>query len=301
MSSWHSYPKVYALGHAALVGLTDDPVIVEEKIDGSQFSFGIFDGEIRARSKGKQIILDAPEKMFTMAIETMMNISKDINDGWTYRAEYLQKPHHNCLSYSRIPDNYLIIFDINTSEEVYLNYAEKTNEAKRIGLETVPLLFNGKVQNASEVQEFLSKESILGGTKIEGVVLKNYARFGRDKKALIGKYVSEKFKEKHDKAWKESNPSKSDIIVFLMEKYRTEARWGKAVQHLKERGELEGDPRDIGNLIKEVKKDIHEECEEEIKEALYKFAIPKIQRKASAGLPEWYKEKLLNNQFKEES
>ena len=40
--SWHSFPSVYAVGHAALADLFLDDVIVEEKVDGSQFSFGLF-------------------------------------------------------------------------------------------------------------------------------------------------------------------------------------------------------------------------------------------------------------------
>ena len=36
-----SYPKVYNLGHRAIVGLTEESVVVQEKVDGSQFSFGL--------------------------------------------------------------------------------------------------------------------------------------------------------------------------------------------------------------------------------------------------------------------
>jgi len=50
----NSYPKVYNLGHAAIVHLFDEPVTVEEKVDGSQFSFALIDGELSARSKGKE-------------------------------------------------------------------------------------------------------------------------------------------------------------------------------------------------------------------------------------------------------
>jgi hypothetical protein len=40
MSSWHSYSSIYALGHKALAELFMEPVLIEEKVDGSQFSFG---------------------------------------------------------------------------------------------------------------------------------------------------------------------------------------------------------------------------------------------------------------------
>ena len=39
-TSWHSYPQIYNLGHKAIAGIFDDDVLIEEKIDGSQFSFG---------------------------------------------------------------------------------------------------------------------------------------------------------------------------------------------------------------------------------------------------------------------
>jgi hypothetical protein len=48
-----------------------DPVIVEEKLDGSQFSFGRFGGELKCRSKGAQPNLFAPEKMFDIAVEVV--------------------------------------------------------------------------------------------------------------------------------------------------------------------------------------------------------------------------------------
>lgn len=78
------------------------------------------------------------------------------------------------------------------------------------------------------------------------------------------------------------------------------ARWNKAVQHLKERGEFTESPKDIGPLIKEVQHDIAEECSDEIKDALYRYAIKHIQRGVVAGLPEWYKEELLKSQFDNE-
>jgi len=33
-TSWHSYPKIYNLGHRAIRDLLEDPVVVEEKVDG---------------------------------------------------------------------------------------------------------------------------------------------------------------------------------------------------------------------------------------------------------------------------
>lgn len=108
--------------------------------------------------------------------------------------------------------------------------------------------------------------------------MKNYARFGRDKKALLGKFVSEAFKEVHAKEWKTSNPSNGDIILQITGTLKTAARWNKAVQHLREAGKLEDSPRDIGLLMKEVPTDIEKEEVDYIKDKLYEYAWPHIRR-----------------------
>lgn len=296
-TSWHSYPKIFNVGNIELSTFFDEPVTVEEKIDGSQFSFGVFNGEIRCRSKGKQLIIDAPEKLFIKAVEVVKELAPLLMDGWTYRAEYLSKPKHNVLAYDRTPKNNIIIFDINHGEEAYLPYEAKAIEAERIGLEVVPRIYQGSISTPEEFMALLNNTSVLGGQKIEGIVCKNYTKFGRDKKVLMAKYVSEAFKEVHKSDWKTSNPGQNDIISLLCIKYKSEARWNKAIQHLKERDELTDSPKDIGALIKEVQNDITEECGNEIRDYLYNWAIDNILRGAIKGLPEYYKEQLVKKQF----
>lgn len=295
-TSWHSYPKVYALGHPVISELFSEPVLVEEKVDGSQFSFGVFGGELRCRSKGKELILDAPEKMFETAVATAREFAPLLRPGWTYRGEYLQKPHHNGLSYDRTPVKNIILFDVNDGPERYLSREAKEAEAKRIGLEIVPC-YAASVRSPDDVARLLDSVSCLGGAKIEGLVFKQYARFAKDGKCLMGKYVREDFKEIQGKQWRSDNPSGGDIIEQWGERVRTPARWEKAAQHLRERGELTNSPRDIGNLLKEVQHDIDEECSDEIMRALWDHARKQILRKSVAGLPEWWKERLLESQF----
>ncbi|HAM40776.1 MAG TPA: hypothetical protein DCP69_05415 [Candidatus Omnitrophica bacterium] len=293
--SWHSYPSIFALGHRALAELFLDPVVVQEKIDGSQFSMGRFGGELRCRSKGAQLVVDAPEKMFQRAVEVAASL--DLHDGWTYRTEYLRVSKHNALAYDRVPEKHLILFDANPGHEEYLAPVALAEEGARLRLEVVPLLHWGSVGSMEEITRFLETTSILGGQKIEGIVVKNYARFGLDKKALMGKYVSEKFKEVHALEWKLGNPKAGDIIAQMIDRYRTPARWQKALQHLAERGGVEGSPRDIGPLIREVPEDVERECADEIREALWTWAWPKIRRGLNAGLPEWYKSSLAEQAF----
>ncbi len=304
MSSWHSYPKLYAMGHRAIAEILLDDVLVQEKVDGSQFSFGKFIGDneidVRVRSKGATFPVDAPEKMFTKAVDTVLSISHLLRPGWTYRGEYLAKPKHNTLAYDRAPKGYIALFDINIGEEDYADYNTVAAEAERLGLDVVPTFFRGRIETLDQFRALLDRESFLGGQKIEGVVVKNYHRFGPDKKVLMGKFVSEAFKEAHTGEWKEANPGKQDIVEKLISGLATPARWAKSVQHLRERGALTDSPRDIGALIKEAQSDILAECRDEISEALLGWALPHVLRGSIRGLPEWYKEQLLKRQFDQE-
>ncbi len=297
MGDVRSYPKLWNVGHSAIVELLCDDVLVEEKVDGSQFSFGIFNGELRCRSKGKEQILDAPDKMFEQAIASIRKLAPNLRDGWTYRGEYLAKPQHNTLPYNRIPRMHIALFDVNPCDGQWLTRAEKEAEADRIGLEIVPVMFEGRLEHIGQLEDLLKQSSFLGGTQIEGVAIKNYHRFGRDGKPLFGKHVREDFKEQHNKEWKTKHQSMSDIRDALGKQFQAPARWQKAVQRLRDDGRLTGTPQDIGALMKEVQADLGEEAKSEVAAELMKWAWPHIVRVASRGLPEWYKQKLLEKQF----
>jgi hypothetical protein len=310
-----SYPSIYALGHRALTDLFDGDVVVQEKVDGSQISFGHIafvprtgkpcdhDGcmnrceyRLIVRSKGKDQTPPTTDKMFATAVEQIERLTH-LRAGYIYRGEYLSKPKHNALAYGRTPEHNIILFDVETSTQAFLDPAGLAAEAARVGLESVPTLYTGKVDDWAGLKLMLQRESILGGALIEGVVVKNYARFGIDKKVLMGKYVSEAFKEVHQKEWGKANPNGKDIVAQLVEAYRTDARWQKSVQHLTEDGALDGSPKDIGPLIKAVNLDVLAECEADIRDALFRWAWPTISRRMTAGLAEWYKEKLAASGF----
>src|SRR3990167_7567137 len=113
MKSWHSYPSIYNLGHKAVVDILNWPVMVQEKVDGSQFSFGVDDdGSILIRSKGATMYVDAPQKMFSGAVETVKRLAGVLHNGWTYRGEVLSKPKHNVLAYDRVPTGNIVIGEI---------------------------------------------------------------------------------------------------------------------------------------------------------------------------------------------
>ena len=300
MEAIPAYPKIYALGHPALANLLVGPVTVQEKIDGSQFSFAKLDGRLRIRSKGREIFVEAPDKMFEEGVKYVQSIEDKLVENWVYRCEYLRVPKHNSLCYSRIPRNHLILFDVAIGIEKYILSAGLAKIAASLDIDYVPV-YSETEMDLETFQRFMGHESILGGQKIEGVVIKNYGEFcQKSGHILMGKYVSEHFKEVHNKEWKTNNPGRQDIMVALIGKYRSEARWEKAVFRLRDEGKLLNEPKDIGALIKMIAPDVEAECKEEICETLWKYFWPQIARGVTAGLPEYYKKRLVHQQFDQE-
>lgn len=295
------YSKVWNLGHKAVLQLFDDEVIVEEKIDGSQFSFmKDSNGTLHFRSKGCELHPPITDKLFKAAVEYILSIEHTLPLNTTYRGEILCRPKHNTLGYGRIPRHNIILFDIDLEDQKYVNRIEKAYLANELDLEVVPVLYEGTITDIAHIKFLLNKQSILGGTNIEGIVIKNYNKFDTFGKTLMSKWVSEVFKEKHGTEWKRHNPGKNDILLNLITIYKHENRWLKAIKHLQETGTLEDDPKDIGNLLKEICKDVNSECKDEIKESLFKWAWPKISRGIISGFPEFYKLKLAEKQFQKE-
>jgi len=293
------YTKVLTLGargtEHALVG----PVIVQEKVDGSQFSFGVdVDGNIGCRSHHQQILLDGSRGMFAPAVDHVQqsivqlhDMADQFGECWFY-CEYLQKPKQNTLAYERMPKNHLILFDANILE-VWAAPAMLKELATRLDIDIVPELHCGLI-TAEELKELLATPSFLGGQTVEGLVIKNYNELiaiGGRIYPVFCKLVNEAFKERHSVDWKDRS-TKGKLETYL-ESFHSEARWQKAVQRMREDGSLEYQPRDIGTLVRLVQEDIREEETENIKEELYKLYVGDIVRISTRGLAEWYKEQLL--------
>lgn len=288
------YPSIRALGHRSIAQLFNGHVLIEEKVDGSQFSFGLIGGRLQCRSKGQEICIDQPEKMFGKAIEYLKTVQHLMSPGWTYRGEYLQKPKHNCLAYSRVPRNHIIIFDVMMQDGHYLSPTVKREEAQALGLECVTPFYTGPGAEIGldTLQNYFEYDSVLGGCKVEGVVVKNYLQTDEYGHPQIGKFVCPAFKEKHAHQWKTPSVQREEFVASLAQSLCTEARWHKAIQHLRDAGKLQEGPEDIGPLLKEINADVLREESDDIKEALFKHFWPQIARGITKGFPDWYKNEL---------
>ena len=308
----HSYPKILNLGQRALDNLTKSPVIIQEKIDGSQFTFRLTpDGEggisVDYRSKNVQIDPNNPG-MFRLAVESverfveentdLLYLYEQLGEPINFRCEFLQKQKHNSLNYNRIPQNHLVVFDIESGESYFAPQWKVKAFAEKAGFDYATVYYEGEFKNQQQLFKFCeglgSSESILGGP-IEGMVIKAYDQLDdRTGKVLMGKYVRPEFKETHQKDWKDRNPNRKDVLENIVGILNTERRWEKAVEHLRDEGKILGEPRDIGTIIREVQKDVFEEnLDDIITPMLVKWATPLIKKQLGRGVAEWYKERLV--------
>lgn len=272
--------------------------MVQEKIDGSQFSFTFEGGQLECRSKGQKINLDDPG-MFRPAVDAikaMAEAGRLSTDAIVYQCEFLAKPKHNVLAYGRIPKNHLVLFDTYQKGSKYCPPAVVHSVAIYLGLEPVPILFEGTrhLFGIPSNSQLLEKESVLGGVKIEGYVIKNYGQEHPEAPGhpMTAKVVSPQFKERQQRGKPEKLPGE-DPMAHLVNALTTEARYLKAIQHLKERGELSNDMSDIPKLMKEVGLDLHAEETDWLKEELFKQFSKPIFSQVQKGVVNFYKNILV--------
>lgn len=296
-----SYPKILPLVGKYADLVLNRRVEITEKCDGSMFAFGLdCNDKLHMRSKGQAIDCEHAPDLFRPAAEHVLSIQHKLEKNTAYYGETLKTPRHNTLAYDRVPTNHIALFGVFDFERTKgVDYEGVVEAAHHLEVDVVPLLGHVELGELQQFADMLAKagKSWLGGADMEGIVVKDYTRpmefAGMIYPLTVLKYVSEAFKEKHS-----SNPDyvpQRDKMDELFARYKTEARWNKAIQHLKEADKLTGEPKDIGPLMAELWKDVVEEEKENFKEELFHMFKKRLAWSVQAGFPEFYKQKLLQS------
>ncbi len=276
------YGKINTVGHRDLRQLFDGPVIVQEKIDGSQFSAMVdLGGVLHCRSKGAEIDPNGDKHgQFSLSIAHIKAVRNKMLLGAIYRFEAMSRPKHNVLAYERVPAGNLVLYDVHQSGGYY-SLDDLRFVGDELGVECVQEVGRGELTE-SALPTLLQAKPQLGGAMIEGVVIKNYAL------GLKGKFVAPRFQEiMHNRPAK---LPKESPVADIGRKYCSEARWEKAISHLRDEGKIgpECENKDIGLVIREVQRDILEECGEEIRQELFSAYAKELRGAWIQGLPDWY-------------
>ena len=240
-----------------------------------------------------------PDNLFDPAADQIRRMYSDglLTKGWSYHAETLRGPKQNTLVYDHPPKNNLALYGVTKEDGSQISeYNQLEDIAGKLDIDVVPLIYRGFVDPTTILEMlngWLNQTSYLGGVKIEGVVLKNYAEtifIGGMVFMVQAKYVREDFKEQNDKNWK---AMKTAPVLAIGESLRTQARWNKAYQHARENGVDVETVQAIGPLMKLLNVDIIEEDKEMIKDFLFEAYKKEIQRIATRGLPEYHKARMV--------
>lgn len=296
------WAKIFTAGDVFAKDILEGEVSITEKVDGSQINFGVNRGIPLFASKGADIEPDSAQKLFRPAIAHILSVQGALREGWTYHGETLAAPRHNTLAYERVPKGHIALYGVVNDGGEYLAYDDVKAESERLQIECVPEIWRGDGSAIGKFSEFademLKRVSFLGAELIEGIVLKNYGRaiqyHGLYFPLTQAKYVSERFKERH-----KDNPEFSGPMDKLGRMVRTDARWDKAVQGLRESGEFTGTVKDIGACLKRLHQDIDAEDVEFFKDELWKLFGRDIKKMACRGFPEWFKKRLADGELDE--
>jgi len=300
------WTKIFTLGDRYTDGIFEGPISITEKVDGSQFNFGISpkDG-LTFLTKGSTCHVGDGNKLFAPAMDHISKNVRCLIEGWSYHGETLASPRHNTLQYDRVPKGHIALYGITKADGTQVSdHKTLKSYADELGIDVVPELFSGTWSDNPEhpplidfIMGFMDRESYLGKEKIEGVVIKNYGKEifvgGRLLPLMQAKFVSEKFKERHGVAWPQNNKGPLTVIGEMV---RTQARWDKAIQRIKEDGTIQYHPRDIGAVLKNLHTDLETEDKELIKEKLWNAFSKELKRSATRGFPEAYKVWLVEQQ-----
>ena len=279
-----AHPKIYTAGSRNVRDIFHGTVQVSEKLDGSQFSFGMIGGELQCRSRGRIITADNVDKNFKEAWDHVQAIKEKLPEDLVFYCECICKLKHNHLTYGRKPLNSLVLFGVLTYSTGRFHSSSLKEYADLLHIDPVKVLYTGN--SSIEHARSLIEESMLGGCVAEGVVVKFYGLSG----LLTAKIVRDDFKEVSNNTKNTRSPD--NAWQLHKESHCTEARWRKSVQHLRDNGSLTESPSDIGPLIVDIKKDIIEEEEDSIKQWLWDKYHKELLEASIQGFPLWYKSNL---------
>lgn len=304
-----SYGKVMTLGSVYTDNALNGEIIIQEKVDGSQFKFGLnAKKEVVIDSKNQAIHVESPGMFEDGVAQVLKNkklIKKFEPNTWFY-AEYLRKPKHNIVVYKNIPKNNIVLFDA-VSEARWATREELEVFADALDIDIIPELWRGTIfpggytdENMEFLREFWKTTSYLEGADVEGIVIKNYGQtvlIGGNVYPLFTKLVNPQFQEK----MKVSARAPKVSIDLFIRSFANENRWRKAMEFVRDEGKLLGEPKDIGAIIQRVLKDVIEEEKENIKEWFYNHYIKNIKGAVTSGLPSWYKALLIKKRIDDEN
>ena len=251
MKKYDSIPRYGKQGTRDILGTE---VVVMEKLDGANASFGIIDGELKMFSRNQELNEYNTLRGFYDWVRHNVDPRK-LFVSTIYFGEWLV-PH--TVQYKKEVQNEFYLFDIyDVKTDTYLDWNITVQVAKHLGLRTPEVFFRGELHSMTDVDKYLGQSELTDIPNAgEGIVVKDYE--GQQ----FVKIVSDKFKE--TKSIKQPSLDRTDIGT-LIDSVLTPQRVEKLIHKKIDLGLLptELDITDTGNVLKALSSDVVNDIFEE--------------------------------------
>lgn len=176
----------------------DQPVVVEEKLDGANVALWLDDGVIRVASRGGRGAMDRAGQLGRLrawAAERTPALVDLLADNRVAYGEWLWLTH--AVRYVRLPD-YLVLLDIWSPTAGFAGLDERDELAVQAGLAVPPRVFRGTLETLDRLDELVG-QTAWGDERAEGAVLRRDHADGSFDRC---KYVVSGFHRRSDEDWR---------------------------------------------------------------------------------------------------
>lgn len=238
-------------------------IVIQEKLDGANASFRLnTEGEVEAFSRNGQLDSENNLRGF---YEWTQTLCKDfLVEGYRYFGEYTAK---HKLDYGNNRNKFYLFDVYDENKEEYLDFSVVRQEANLIGLNLIPVFYEGKFQSVEHIQSFIGK-SVLGEVG-EGVVVKNVLYRDQFGNQQFSKFVSDAFAEAQNV---KKHTIRRDPLTIFLEATLTEARVSKHIHKLVDEGKIREDfaVEDMGEILRALGSTVYDDLIQEEQAELMK-------------------------------
>ena len=287
------YDKVKGKG-IVLDKFKDRGLVVQEKLDGSNASFTVENGELQCFSRRKK--LNEKETLngfYGWVHENIQEYMFDFLEGYIIFGEWLVK---HKIQYKEEYYKEFYVFDIyDKEEETYLSLKDMHGIASYLELKTVKTLLIAEpshhlnILTPQDIQDLVGKSNMTVKPNTgEGIVIKYLD--GKSEHEDYYKIVSNEFKEFNRQKMKTEVKNNDSVADYAITRPRMEKMIFRAI----EEGRLSEDNMELENfglIMKEVGQDFVDDIMEEEKDNMLKIIEKQIKKKMPHILREILQEK----------
>lgn len=210
-----------------------DYISISEKIDGANAQFSVSEElEIFCQSRRQKLDKDNNLRGFYQWVQNNMEPKRNLlNPNYRYYGEWLVS--HKIKYKEEYYDNFYLFSIWDEEKQEYLSDDIVKYEANKLGISTVPYLYEGKFISFEHLMSFVGKSQMtLEENDGEGIVVKNANYKNRNGEQCFVKLVTEKFTEiKKQRPPKNPNvdSEKCEIIKSVLTKPRVDKMMYKLI------------------------------------------------------------------------